>query len=130
IQKQLRRKKAQALLVTNANDVRYLSGFTGEDSWLLIKQRSAKITLLSDSRFQEQIRQENPYLTAIIRKQGMIDELKKLIEKEKIAKLALQPEHVTIAMRKVLVKKLGAKTLCPLDAQLVTYRSVKQDIEI
>lgn len=64
----LRRLKTagvDALLVTSSSNVRYLTGFTGEDSDLVIGRNVA--VLVSDSRFETQIREECPGLDAFIR---------------------------------------------------------------
>ena len=62
----LRRLKTagvEALLVTSPSNVRYLTGFTGEDSDLVIGRNVA--VLVSDSRFETQIREECPGLEAL-----------------------------------------------------------------
>lgn len=47
-----RQKGGQAVLVTKPENVYYLSGFTGEDSWLIIAGR--RRILVTDSRFTEE----------------------------------------------------------------------------
>lgn len=73
----IRRKKVQrlfaglkltSLLITNPINVRYLTGFTGNDSWLLL--RSDGDVILSDPRFTIQIEEECPDLDAYIRPAG------------------------------------------------------------
>ena len=49
-------EKVQALLVTRPEDVSYLSGFTGDDSWLAVGRGWA--VLITDGRYDEQARQE------------------------------------------------------------------------
>jgi Xaa-Pro aminopeptidase len=49
------------LIVIDPSDVRYLTGFTGEDSVLVVTGRH-KI-MVTDSRYVEQIRQESPWLS-------------------------------------------------------------------
>ena len=49
----LKKTGADALLVTNFTNVTYLTGFTGDDSYLLV-HRSAKV-VLSDPRYTTQL---------------------------------------------------------------------------
>ena len=52
----LKRAGAEALLVTDAADVRYLCGFTGSNAAMLV--RAGKMVLFTDGRYTEQARQE------------------------------------------------------------------------
>jgi Xaa-Pro aminopeptidase len=57
--------EVDALLVTSEVNVRYLTGFTGDSTFLLVTETEA--TLLSDRRYEEQIAAECPHLAAEIR---------------------------------------------------------------
>ena len=74
---QLRRNKFYKTLEENALDgylvvdpvnVSYLTGFNGEDSYLYIGDAGA--CLLSDTRFEQQIKEESPDVGAFIRCSG------------------------------------------------------------
>src|SRR6187549_2429076 len=54
-----------ALLVAKACNVSYLTGFTGDSSYLLVTP--ARVILVSDDRFRTQIGEECPDLEAHIR---------------------------------------------------------------
>ena len=58
----------EALLVTSTTNVTYLTGFTGDDSYLLVTGGDA--VLLSDFRFIEQLEEECPGLDVSIRPLG------------------------------------------------------------
>ncbi|MEM6470699.1 MAG: Xaa-Pro peptidase family protein [Planctomycetota bacterium] len=62
---QLDALQADAFLVTDEINVRYLSGFTGDSSSLLVSANSTR--MLSDGRYKEQIEDECPGLEALIR---------------------------------------------------------------
>jgi len=130
LQRRLREIAADALLVTNPRDIRYLTGFIGEDSWALVPLRGRRVYILSDSRFEEQIQREAPHATAIIRRGGMVDELAALLGRKSIDRITLQPDYVTLAQRRQLAKKLGAKRLVNAKDGLIQQRSIKQDGEI
>jgi len=61
----IRRSGVKALLVTNPRNVTYLTGFTGEDSYLLIGP--GQLRLFSDSRFETQLSDECPEIPTEIR---------------------------------------------------------------
>lgn len=63
--RQLDRIEVDALLVTDETNVGYLSGFTGDSSALLVER--ARATVISDGRFETQLREECPDLAVAIR---------------------------------------------------------------
>jgi Xaa-Pro aminopeptidase len=132
--KSLQRRMADwnvdALLVTNPRDIRYLTGFVGHDSWLLVRQRSVKVHVLSDFRFDEQIKNQAPHVAAIMRKATLVDELKKLAERLRVDHIALPADHVTLTLRQKLAKAMGAKRFKTVDDGLLQQRAVKSDAEV
>ncbi len=65
VRKLLRSKKLDALLVTAEKNVAWLTGFTGDSTWLIVTQNGEQ--LLSDSRFTTQIEEECPGVASFIR---------------------------------------------------------------
>ena len=53
------------LLVTNPLNVTYLTGFSGEASYLVVTPK--KTLLVSDGRFSDQLKEECPDLETVIR---------------------------------------------------------------
>lgn len=68
VARSLARKSLDALLVSDPANVHYLTGFRGEDSWLLVTRRKA--ILLTDARFETQLADECPGLEVAIRRPG------------------------------------------------------------
>jgi Xaa-Pro aminopeptidase len=130
LQKRLKSTGASALLVTNPRDIRYLTGFVGDDSWALIPMRDNKAYILSDFRFDEQIANEAPHAVAIMRKKGLAEELEKLTKQLRTKKLLLQPGYVSLATRKTIAKHVGASKLMLKDDGLLAQRAVKDDGEV
>ncbi len=130
LQKRLKPSGASALLVTNPRDIRYLTGFIGDDSWALIPMKGGKAYILSDFRFEEQIAKEAPHARAIMRKKSLSHELAGLAEKLGADKVALQPDYITLAQRKAIAKQLGAKRIVTPDDGLIKQRAVKDDDEV
>jgi Xaa-Pro aminopeptidase len=129
-QKRLRTAGASALLVTNPCDIRYLTGFVGDDSWALIPMRGSKVYILSDFRFEEQIQKEAPHAVVVMRKKSLAEELAALTARVKVDKIVVQPGYLTLSMRKALAKHLGARRILAVDDGMFVQRAVKDDSEV
>lgn len=126
MRKRLKSTGASALLVTNPCDIRYLTGFIGDDSWALIPLRGSKVYILSDFRFEEQIQKEAPHAVVVMRKKRLLaQELAALADRLGAKKIAIQPGHTTLSMRTTLVKHLGARRILAIDDGLLMQRAVK-----
>jgi Xaa-Pro aminopeptidase len=68
VRRQLASEGLEALLVTNPWNVTYLTGFTGESTWLLVS--ASRTLLLSDGRFTAQLAEECPELEVHLRPPG------------------------------------------------------------
>ena len=130
LRRRIRRWKTSALLVTNARDVRYLSGFVGDDSWALVPAGTGRVHLLSDFRFQEQIQREAPHTIAHIRRKSLGDELVHVCETLGLRRIGLQSAYVTVAQRKDLEKKLGIRRIKDVNDGLLEQRAVKDRSEV
>lgn len=122
---------ADAVLVTNPRDIRYLTGFVGDDSWALVplSPKQEKLWILSDFRFEEQIGREAPHTIAVMRKKGLVEELAKLAKSAKVRRIGLQPGHVSLALAKKLRKEIGRKRLVEVEDKLLDQRAVKHPDE-
>ncbi len=85
------------MLITDEINVRYLSGFTGDSSYLLVQGSGA--TILSDGRYETQIAEECPALTAAIRPPGklMQDLLKEVVGDLGKVKIGIETANLTVA---------------------------------
>ena len=68
LRKLLDEAECASMLITHPTNVRYLSGFTGGDSYLLLTPDEE--LLLSDPRFEQQIGEQCPGLACWIRQPG------------------------------------------------------------
>lgn len=129
LRRRLADKKTGSLLVTCPQDIHYLTGFAGDDSWLLVPP-VGKLHLISDSRFQEQIQRDAPQVIAHMRQGAISQELARLLAKRRIRHLALQQDHVTLATQATLAKQLKAVRLDAIDDGLLNQRAVKHPSEV
>lgn len=130
LQSRLKQQKLDALLVSNPVDIRYLTGFVGDDSWLLVRASSIVVHILSDFRFDEQIAKEAPQARAIMRKASLTVALKALVDKLKVGKVGLQQDYLTMAQAQAIGKELGKSNIKPMEDGLLMQRAVKDKPEV
>ncbi|WP_432797213.1 M24 family metallopeptidase [Poriferisphaera sp. WC338] len=119
-----------AALITNPVDIRYLTGFVGDDSWALVPMKAGKVVVLSDSRFEEQIANEAPQVKVVMRKAGLAEALKELLEKLGMKKISVQPSYMTVGVKETIGKAIGARHVVAFDEQLIEQRAIKDADEI
>lgn len=122
--------QAEALLVTNFTNVTYLTGFTGDDSYLLV--RSDGDVIISDPRYTTQIEEECPGLDAHIRRPGvsMLRGVVKVLKQAKIARLGLEADSMTVGLREAIAKELPKVELVSTSSLVERQRRVKDKHEI
>jgi Xaa-Pro aminopeptidase len=130
LRRQLKQEGLDALLVTNFINVTYLTGFTGDDSYLLVTKSGD--LLISDQRYTTQLEEECPGLELSIRGPGvkMLDFTAKAIEKSKAAKLGVEADSMTVGLRDSLAKKLTKVELVPTAGWIEELRLIKDKDEI
>jgi Xaa-Pro aminopeptidase len=126
----LRRDGLQAILLTNPRDIRYLTGFVGDDSWAVVSAASPLPTILTDFRFEEQAAHEASHVPVRIRKAALADDLAEFLAARRIHRLGLQAASVTLAQRQTLGRKLKSVRLRPIDDRLLEQRAVKDAGEV
>lgn len=132
LRKRLGEKPVDALLITNPVDIRYLTGFVGEDSMALIpiNGKGKKPWILSDFRFQDHIHREAPDSKIIIRTKSLPETIADVCKKQDWQSIALQQAYVTLAQHKQFKKALKKIKLVTLDDGLIMQRAVKSQIEL
>ena len=130
LRKLLKKSGAEALLVSSAPNVTYLTGFTGDSSYLLVTQQ--KEILISDGRFNTQIEQECPGLEMDIRPAGILihEQTIKILRAAKIARLAIEAETMTVAMRDRIAEKLPKMAIGHTLGMVELLRQVKDKEEL
>jgi Xaa-Pro aminopeptidase len=128
-----RKGDGAAFLVTNFRDVSWLTGFEGEDSYLLMTP--GRVVILSDSRYEEQIELEAPWLEVVIgESKAMLDRIFQQVKKLGIRKLGFQSESVTVKFKKSMEERFKKERwkvkLTGVEDIFVKPRSIKDSHEV
>lgn len=118
----LRLKNYDAIILSNCDNIRYISGHSGDAATLVISQAAAH--LITDSRYSEQARSESPDFVVIQRDRATAtlgSAIDKLLRDEKIARLAFEEESLSYAAYSELCRDITA-------AQLVAARGVVEEL--
>ena len=129
LQRHLSEGVCDALLVTYLPHVRYLSGFTGSNGWLLVRKRSA--VLLTDPRYREQAEEEvrgmrvhivaGRTMTAALSNDGLL---------RNVRELGVEAAHLDYVTFTNLRKSLDPVRLVALHDAVEEQRAVKFPDEI
>jgi Xaa-Pro aminopeptidase len=130
IRRRLRKEGMDGLLVTREVHVRYLTGFTGDDSYLLVTRQGE--LMLSDARYETQISQECPRLDAAIRRppRTLVELTGEAVAQAKLTSLALEVDHVTVSLHDQLAEELHWLELVRAEGWIQTLREIKDRDEV
>ena len=121
---------ADAMLISNAKDIRFLTGFVGDDSWAVVPMSGSKVVIISDSRYEEQILKDAGHVQCVMREKSLSEALKGVMEKRAFEKICVQPEYMTLGTRKGIAKKVGSRNIVEYDEKLIEQRAVKTAKEV
>jgi Xaa-Pro aminopeptidase len=127
----LKEEKLDGIFLLNDSNVRYISGFTGSESYVVITVQTR--AFVTDSRYTEQAEAECKDFE-IIRwgkpSKGMHETIKEICEKGGVKRLAFERQHVTYAMYEELSKALDGVELVPTAGLVEDLRNVKDETEL
>jgi Xaa-Pro aminopeptidase len=127
---QLKGQPVDALLVSTVSNVRYLTGFSGDSTWLVIGRGIA--LLISDGRYTTQIAEECPGLDAAIRPQTdtLVVFAAKAVRKAKLRKLGIEADDMSVASHEKLISEVKGAELVPVSGLVEGLRQIKDAGEI
>lgn len=129
ILKIMQQRGLDGYFVTKRENVRYLTGYTGADAWLLLTEEKSYI--LTDPRYQDKAEKECPDCEVInwLAYGSVAACIGELVKKERVEKLAIEKAVVTLKMYHELKEKTGV-VLEGLDNEIEKLRSIKTPEEI
>ncbi|MGQ9681905.1 MAG: M24 family metallopeptidase [Anaerolineae bacterium] len=120
--------EADAFLVTNPTNVRYLSGFTaGEDARLLITRDNQYI--ITDFRYYEQAERQAPAYTLCKMTQSLPAAFAELAQQTGFRRVAFEAADVSYSLYQELAKAEGIELL-PIKDWVQTLRAIKSPEEL
>lgn len=130
LRRHLRKAGVEALLVSRGTNVSYLTGFTGDDSYLLVDRQGARV--LSDPRFTTQLAEECPGVEVAIRQPGqsLVELTAEVCRASRVSRLAVEAESLSLATAEQLRGALPAIELHSTTGWVEAFREIKDRDEI
>lgn len=119
------------LLVGSESNVHYLTGFTGEDSWLLVLPE--RTIMLSDARFTTQLEGECPDIDLAIRKSGiaMFDLASQVVGQIGLKRVGFEAGELSVEGHRKLQAACGeGLELLPTHEVVEGLRIIKDELEL
>ena len=126
----LRSQGAKNLLITSPYNVSYLTGFTGEDSFLWITPK--EVVLLSDARYEEQIQSEVKDVELLIRAPSttIVDAAANALAVRDQAEIWVEAASTSVAQWERLGSRLPNKALASCSGAVERLREIKDAYEL
>jgi Xaa-Pro aminopeptidase len=117
-----------AILISQPENRRYLSGFTGSAGWLIISAERA--ILSTDFRYFEQVARQSPDFELAKIKTKFPDLLPEILSGLGAKRLGFESQHLTVDELYTLSQAAGDVDLVPLKDTVETLRAIKDGGEI
>ena len=127
VRRRLGEEKLDGLIVTGVENVRYLTGFRGHDSWALALPKS--VILVTDSRYTEQALDECVGCKVVERKGPLAKKVNELLALQKGVKTLGVEDGCTVAMLAGMRKALSVKVK-PVRSVVENVRMSKSEAEV
>jgi Xaa-Pro aminopeptidase len=105
LRKLVQKHELDALVITNAADWYYLTGFTGESGVLLVDRKG--MVLVTDGRFTVQAAEELNGVKVVLQKAGLYRTCGEVLKQRKNRRVGFDPNQLTVNQGEALKKALG-----------------------
>lgn len=127
IQAALKEQNLDALMVSSAYNLRYISNFTGSAGLSVVTQDEAYF--ITDFRYTEQAGDQAGHMTIVEHKGDLYGEVEKIIKDNQLKTIGFEKNHVTYSTFETLGDKLSAE-LVPVEDIIENLRLIKDEEEI
>ncbi len=130
LRKAFKKAGVDALLITDFTNVTYLTGFTGDDSYILVRRDGE--TVLSDPRYTTQLGEECPGVDLHIRPPGatMLQAVVRLMRAAKSGRLGIEGDSMTVGLRDRIADRLPKVEMVATSGLVEKLRQIKDRHEI
>lgn len=126
----MKQYNADAFLIFNQANYRYLTNFTGEEAQLILTNSGDRY-LLSDSRFAGQIKaQASGELTAIMKQTSEVNEISRVLKKLAVKKLIVEGEFISATEFSELEEANPDCQFVLVEELVEQVRNVKDELEL
>ncbi|MFH0764239.1 MAG: Xaa-Pro peptidase family protein [Candidatus Omnitrophota bacterium] len=122
------RRRLDAMLITGSINVTYLSGFLGDDACILATRN--KRYFITDSRYIEDARRALKGFEIRLVKKSTYEALTEIVKSERLEKIGFESMNLPYEVATRLGKLLGRARLVPAKGLVEGLRAVKDDGEI
>ncbi len=128
VRETLAEKELDATLISQPENRRYMSGFSGSAGWLLIT--AGRALLATDFRYYEQVGREAPGFELAQIKTKFSDLLPDLFADLGVERLGFESQHVTVDQLDTWRQEVDGVEWVPLKDTVEGIRSIKEEAEI
>lgn len=124
-------KNIESLFINNERNVRYLSGYTGEDSYILISKKG--LWFITDYRYSEQAQKECEGFNVIERNRqttSLGQCINNLLSDNNIKSIGFERDHINYGMIEDIKKYLEVNEIIPTSGLVECLRYTKDENEI
>ena len=128
--KALKGDAADAYLISHPVNVSYLTGFTGDDSYLVVTAKNC--VLVTDTRFEQQAAEECPGLDAHVRghDKTTAEAAAEVLTKAGVKTIGLEAGHATLDFAEGLKARTKAAAFVPVGGRVEALRAFKDPGEV
>jgi len=127
IREEMIKEEVEGIVVSNIKNVRYVSGFTGDEGMAVITEENAY--LIVDGRFTEQAEQESK-IEVVDYGGNFVNTISKLVSGEGIKKIAFEGNDMTYSEAKHLMDTISFAEWKPIKDLFERVRMIKDKSEI
>ena len=129
VQELLKTRSIEAILISNGNNMRYVSGFAGGEGYLYISEK--RHAVITDFRYTIQAEVEaEGYEVITIGNGGYEETINDVIRTDGVNRLGFEGEDMLFASYNKLKDKLSVKEFIPIGSEITNMRRIKTPREL
>lgn len=128
LREEMDRQEVDGFLVQSRPEQYWLTGFTGEDGFVLVTPRA--VVLLTDGRFDENADREAPWAQKVLRKKRTPEFTAKEVKRWRVRRLGFNPGQMSVSEYKALKRQCAPSKLIEVGDPLTPLRKNKDAGEV